>query len=704
MLSVSQTSRLLMSGIIRAQIRTLQFKRNISIVVSMCHENHKIKNNGWPSGSTKLLNSTKNGVTLSNERTNLCYSSTSSSKLKYHMKPFIETENEFFHQVLESTPMYGEYLFGLNAEPRTKMIVDGSDINLLLVQMKENGFYDQSKCDRLHVVMEALTTLAHLDTETKCRLLEDKGFYSLCSHSLDNMETLNDEELFRVLELLAKFPFRKYTPGMENSLRAKAISTFDKEFTKRANTWDVKKLLKAADFFYILRCTKMTSLKYMDSFFQKMMTHVSSLSDQEIVLLLFHTSLSRRIPDELHHILLSNQKLLSTLPNLSLDEIAIVCIGFFKSKKMIYSNMLSLAIADSILKHSVNVHPITLSAIYKSFSNSFDKGAALKNPPFFAKMTSLADLVALKFKEYPISTVVHVVAFYQKISFSTEKMMKLFVDKLMASDISRWRLKDIARAWHILGNVDVDVQSFFNSTVEELSVEHRKEELSTFGGELLTVLLGMASHDMYCLSIIDEVFSSRFQKRFRGYKLDHSRDLYQLNECIAIDRPNYDGNRLPSNFLSKLPKNHLVFPRQPQLGPGITNRSTRDCILADLVKHLDKIVGKKNCQVKFCLPHFQTADVVFSLDSVNLNENKKDVKNGSQVLPRNVLLLFAKTAYFTLQDSDGQKTLQLTGLHQMKLRQLERTGYNVIQLPFYEYEGCDDCEVLLRSKISSFKK
>lgn len=637
-----------------------------------------------------------------------------SNNNQYSSTPFPEIENERFHQILRKNVAYRPLMMH-NDDVGTEVqnVLKKQNVSPHLdVFLSNFDYYSRFE------IISRFNKLTSLSPENQNELFINKKFVQACEHLINRISDWNNKEFFCLMQVMTKFNFRSCITPILRPLRFMIGKAFDDECIKRAPQISTEQLFQSCDFFFYLRYSKYS--KFCRSFFK--LIQDKALSKSELILALFYANLLRQAPKDFI------DKTLNLVPSiadsLTLEEMAIISLGFFKTKFQI-RNIAFLSALVNKLHCEINlIDPITVSALFKGLQISTTKTVDKTIPNLFSSLGHVLDSVAKELLHFPLTTFMHVFLYFHFIHFVNNEFIDKVKERLAKEDISRWRIKDIAKISYSVANLGPlisPVPEFWDKVLEDLESPTRQVEIQRYPNCLLSTLIGMSFIGLYPEKLINKIFQPETLANFdairKSSRLDFRRDLFQLNESVRLECPDYNGYLLPDNFLSTISKNHEIFGKMPDIKFSFKNLSHRDAIFFDLVQSLNKLFqNKKKYSIDFFLPHFQTADIEIRVDvegeavpvklwksyensqaqtmkssmiaeESSLNNLLLHLVNGNS-MQRIAVLLFGPNCYCRVHDQEKDSfTYHLLGLHRTKLRQLKKKGLKVVEIPYFELPG-----------------
>ena len=411
---------------------------------------------------------------------------------------FQESENENFHEILRKNVCYQHLMMRYDNTKTLHKILKKHEIQPHLEDFLSN-LNDYSHLE----ILTQFNKLTSLSVDEQENLFTDEKFIELCELLTDQLSEWNSEELFHLMQVLIRFNFRSCITPILRPLRLKISSRFDKECIKRAPQFTTEELFKACDFFFYFRDNKRS--KYCQKFFSLIQNE--SLSEPELILTLFYANLSRNVPQNFVNKALESVSLIAK--NLTLEEMAIVCLGFFKTKYQIRNVTFLETLVEKLHCEIDQIEPITVSALFKGLQISTTKTVDKSLPRFFSTLSNVLDSVSKQVLHYPPTTFMHVFLYFHFIHFVNNDFIANVKERLSQENISHWRIKDIARISYSVANLEPllsPMPEFWDKIIYNLESPDRQMEIRKYPQCLLSTLIGMSFVGIYPTKLIDQIF------------------------------------------------------------------------------------------------------------------------------------------------------------------------------------------------------
>ncbi|GAB1603013.1 FAST kinase domain-containing protein 5, mitochondrial-like [Argonauta hians] len=632
-----------------------------------------------------------------------------------------ETENEHFYNYLSHNSEYSSFFLSPIYTKHCDKKRPATDLSDFL---QDFPAYTPSQ------ILDKFNDLSKCLPEQRRHLFRDEQFHQICTLLMRDLPSWNTKQLFECMNIIINWEFRSSNTKQQRNIGTKFAKRFDEECLLRVKDFTLKQIFQANNFFFLLYFYR--NCKFKHRFFESIKDKM--LNKEEIVLSLFYASLARQIPLEI--IIQIILRLPSIVENLAIEEIAIICLGFFKTRSQIRNSHFLEVSTEKLRKNLYQADSFTVTSIFKGLQISCSKSVDKTMLPLFEKLDQLIDPISKQLSKYTFSSFMHIFLFFHNIHFISDNFVINVKERLNFEEFSSYRLKDISKICYSVANLEPVLEpmpEFWNKILLVLESNRIKSEIMNFPQCLLNILVSMSFIDHYPLDWIDFTFQPQMLEQIHSLRktqrLDLRRELFHLSESVKLERPDYSGHRLPDDFLHTLSKNHEVFCELPDLkSPELSHR---DSLLLKLLTSFDSLFhgDADNYQIICFLPHFQIADIEvhigqngklvpveewilyrmpplkeskeYSRDSTCLNKLLLQMVTSNSSVQRAALVVLGPNAFCRFHSNTGVSYV-LTGLHKARIRQLKLKGFKVIEIPFFEIHG--DKKKLYDKLTAAFSK
>lgn len=579
-----------------------------------------------------------------------------------HGKLFKETENDYAHMVMENISKYSKSLLKhpLSVYPS---ISDSRQLN---------GF--------TNVIDEFIQVT--LQNVSEGLLLENSKFTELVEKVIAELPEASDENIIKVLHYLCMWPFATNTTAPNFK---KLWNALDHECVKRLNKWDVNEKLLVADYWFHLKLSRIS--QYNSAVIFSLVKDIDALSNHEVVQLMFYINLQRKIPD----LFLSDleKKLESVVKSLTLEELGIVCLGFFKTQNSISNENLLLSIIKQFTNSIDEVNTVTISAILKFLRKS-------RNPSLTDSYILTLHKCIPHIPNFDIPTTVHLALLASECNVYHPLLLNCVSEKLI-KEMSNVRIKDCAKFLMSLSLHNHFEEKFRDCFFEELKKEERQSEIFNYPVHVLHSALAYAYLGHYNYDLIAKIFTKDFVKRAVMIYPEMHATYAELDYCLEIECPDYAGPRLD------IADRNILHSRRGNIPSKSKFQNMQTRLLNDVCQSLTEILeGDKCFHIRHILPHVYSPDIIVRLSG----SSDRSVSEFCQKFSPDVILKPPKDEVWAALVvgsiySFAYRTTHMTGIIAMKLRQLSKLGYHVTFIPYFNVSrNTTQRKIFLREKLN----
>ncbi|XP_078698840.1 FAST kinase domain-containing protein 5, mitochondrial-like [Branchiostoma floridae x Branchiostoma belcheri] len=629
---------------------------------------------------------------------------------QFRIKDFLERpkSEEKFDQKAATRSFYEDsdgYLTADNflKSHRCKESTNDTDVESVLAAISYNK-EDVSPA----VLADSLSALASQPQNRITQFLQS-DHYDPCLTMVSNYcKVFTDEDFVTVLVSLYNFGIPPW-----HRIYRKFIS----ECERRVYDWDIDTMLLVSDTWraigrivtdYNGRMLKCIEPKYLE------------LTHHQLVQLLYVIGENRTAPLTLMKKL--EDVVLSHVDELTGKEIAAICLGYFKSQTIISSTALLQVLGDKACEHFDQLDFFSAVSVFKAFRH-----ATTVHLPLFKKA---AEIFSSNIQDLPLVSVMQLIFTYGALHIFDKDLLEAVAEKAV-KDAKLCRIKDIAKFLWTFAQLNyrpANVDLFLDTMVTELRA--RSSEFQTFPEHLVYSVAALAYMEKFPHDLINTVFSPDTLKQIKKYcPWETMRDLYVIDGSVGVECEDYTGHRLSQEFIKQLPEG---------AGGSVKHELTYRENLAEVVKVLEQTMGRERIKVHHILSHFKSTDIEIHVDQRNqavtiagpvstprakkkqadirLDNNLIDILTGTksesslkdkgEVEPANqdTENISRLAVQVTSMKHHLYNSHTLLGVHQMKRRQLRKLGYQVVEIPYYEWQDLprhpnNERKEYLRNKI-----
>lgn len=586
------------------------------------------------------------------------------------VKRFSDSENDYAHSILNQQ-REKQTVFAVHSLAQ-RAAIDGRELDFAEVSGWES-LSARDVLDQFYRVVEVCKR------DSVC--ISDPRFDGFVEALVGRMAELSDDELVEVLRLLAEIG--PDTPAVDTRNFVTIWNVVDQLCLERATQWKTEKLLFMADQWYPLRVAKIG--KFVGKAVWKISSRLRNLPREQLVRTVFYINLTRTPVENMIDIEFNLKR---NFFNFDIDDISILCMGFFKTETPIRSAELIERIYHLAIHHAKDVKDISLAAILKVLRYS----SKIPNAP---SMERLWTAYIPEIPRLSLFCCLHLALLGSDIHMCHQESLGVIIERF-TRDIKLLRLKDMERIAFIIAHYNMTFEDnrdlvLLNAIVEEIPT--RIPEITQYPKSYLSLLNFLSLKEIYSEQLIAAAFEKRFLFMTYGRNVAGAgREVIALDAFLRINLKDrkYNGNYFPEKpfkVVAKLTQDYV---------PSLDHRLTKsDRMLMEIQDTFQR--RHKFAHIIHLLPHYQRPDVLLLWDDevkMFLDAAKCcPVQYSGEVLSRDYLLkeeaskgnlrLIAVVAggwncYVRNQN-------RFTGGFAMKLKQLQIIGHEVLVIPWHEW-------------------
>ncbi|XP_013185801.2 uncharacterized protein LOC106131292 [Amyelois transitella] len=494
--------------------------------------------------------------------------------------------------------------------------------------------------------------------------MSNKMFDNLIDSLTDNVRYLSDQELELLFYSVTDWP---ETESIRTRNYIEIWAALDDECINRLQGWSFDDMLKFTSLFFMLNVTRVS--EFSQKSVQKLASKAKQLTHSQIVQALFYIGIMRKSPHDMHNLELELDK---RFKEFSLDELAVMSMGFFKSKTPIRDNEVVFKIIHKIMENSKEINEVSLAALLKIIRYSLH---TCRNNEIY----DLLDTLQHEVPRLSIMCNVHL-ALLGTATLTLHKECLLKVGKTVSSRISEARLKDLERLVLTFGIFNVTLKTkecFFEKVINELKNPDRQSEIEKHARTYACCISFFSLVGKYPVDLMSNVLSSEFLKTNYGKHCpSYGKEILTIHTTAEIFCPQAKMNRLTDKCAIILAKKYTDFvPSEDYVKKyNVSERMFLD------VKQLLKEArgGDKFVLGDHVLPHHQRGDIIICNDHdglpVEIPENyRRNLFGLARRVPDHnhwiVLVIGGKNAFISGSDTP-------TGPFLTKIKELRALGYH----------------------------
>ncbi|KAI4454604.1 fast leu-rich domain-containing [Holotrichia oblita] len=582
-----------------------------------------------------------------------------------YAKNFVETENIYARKVLDSFPITSDLVEETLQRSET-FIRNEDDFNKLLDQ-------NWRVAPPSHIIRAFLNIIDY------CREnninISDTRFDKLVDGLMDNVERLTTSELYTMLRCLNELPQTEcYTSHNYHDV----WSALDDMCTWKLRHWDIETLFKFANIFQQLHLGRIGD--YIFRFIDRISRKPGKLTQNQLVHLFFYMNVCRKRSIEFEF----EAAIASKLDSLTVDEIAIIAMGFFKSQTKIKLATILNRMLELVIENSGSIHEISLAAILKIVRLS--QHAQTKD-----NIIRMFDKITGEIPRLSHLCATHVALTGTSLQIFHAPILKAVGQKTIdnISDTKMVRLKDIERVLLAMTMFDFDPETkpdFYKTIYEELHRDERIPERILYPKSLPSALMYLSIRNIYSVELMNQLLKPEFTFETYGkHNKMHPRELFSLNYSTEIDLPHYTGSKWTTDM--KIKSCRWLIETLPENVKSKT--SATDKMIIDVISTLIRVVGSKELlYIGHVLPNYAKSDIILCLNKETNKFIEPSLLNSYQLHQIKYPEDCDKYKWYCFMvislNLTARNTYQPVGIANMKRRHLKAIGYEPILVKMIE--------------------
>lgn len=640
----------------------------------MCYKNIFIKSLSTQLfvSSTKLLN-LRQDVQLAKLHT----SATAKSKL------FLDKENQYAHLILRNSQKY-KLFTEPEIEPEQKNINFKEILNNYNFTNREETF-------------ENFKFVAQFCKNTNTCISDDR-FDKFVDVFTQHCHQLTDEQLIDSIRFMTLLPD---TPHIHFKNFIELWSVLDDTCVDRLENWDTDKILLVCDCWYAINLARFN--RFVWSALRKLSRKIRKLNAQQIVHSLFFCNIVRKPVFEMFDYEVAFNNLINEM---TLNEISVMAMGFFKTKTPIRNSELIEKIFRRLLLELDIVEDITLVNILKLLRYS-------SKIPEAELMYKLLEDICPQIDRISLLSCLHIALLGCDLQLCHNKCIELIMRRFI-KDIDSARLKDMERICHVMSLFNLDKEDPTKKMLCEniiVKLKDRVKEIIQYPKCFPACLHYLTLCGYYDKELISTALDNKFIRHAYGKNLVLGREIFCLDSFTRIQLAGkYDGNQLPEKLRNTMGKmlTHYIPERNSKFKLSLTDK-----ILLDVKDCCDTLF--KVAYIKHILPHYQRPVIIICYDKgkkqgVPLYKDCPINYTGTiltkeLILGENYKLKNMESIVVVIGGWNNfvRDQNRLTAIFQVKLEQLKLLGHKTIMISWHEWrelENAMDRQNLIRRKLS----
>ncbi|XP_054277867.1 FAST kinase domain-containing protein 5, mitochondrial [Macrosteles quadrilineatus] len=538
-------------------------------------------------------------------------------------------------------------------------------------------------------IIKAFISLG-IHASTKLNItIEDKSCEMLVSALVDNLNFSSDNELIECLIALKLWPVLTRTKDSSHDKVRKAI---DEVCCNRLYDWTIDKCLYVMDLWY--RLGHLRHCYFTHKTLLKISRKTDELTAAQLIQTLFYISIKRKISAQIA--LREYEHFIQQyITKLSIEEIGIFCLAFFRNKTSILNKKVLMYIMQRTVKETDTIDSICLAAIAKvvRYSHKPDIG--------FTANDMVNKVIAKRWNSFSLITAIHLVHISTQVQFYDEQSLTKLAEKFCMNP-SEARLKELERIAFFLSLfnfIPPSAPNVCDLIVEQLDSPQRESELNEFPLMYLSLLYFLSLLQVHPEKHICRVIDDKRLLELYGNKFLIPQQTVQLDYNRVLEGPAGSKHLLSPRLQEYLARRYSMYIPDEAHPP----KNQFDTMLFEMMGLSDKLLGKGNSLATYTLPHFPRADILFRLDDdgkpLPIPEEMKRSAFDDVTRPEGPGKWYC--AVIGGRNMYMHNVPRLVGEQMTKLRQLKSLGYTPIVIPSFYWRKEEDKMAYLKLKYFS---
>ncbi|XP_029171073.1 uncharacterized protein LOC114940524 isoform X2 [Nylanderia fulva] len=397
------------------------------------------------------------------------------------------------------------------------------------------------------------------------------AFNAMCIQKLSN------DDLKIVMRHLVPFcNFQNY------HFHQKFCGRLDRECVKRFTQLNISEMLLLCDVIYQLMRNKSEYIWYS---MRKLGNKPNKLTPRQMVQVLFFLNVCRRPPINMYEI---EYYLESCIHDLSINELAIAALGFFKTSTKIRNVNFLIQIMRKTIDEVEAVDSVSIGALIKLIRYSMQLTA-------IPTLQELVKALTPHEPRFTLMSLTHVAHACARVALYDEE----FIDRLIKrfnSEIKTARLKDFERFCFVLACLNVDKSnSVYQNIIEELRRTwdtSRAGEISQYPQVASRVLGFLAVLSIYPTDLIGRIMAQEHLDKIYRRSRYLTREYNVLDYSLRLEVPEYKGPFLKFSTCETLEKKFFQEPSKIDAA-----ESSRGNLLFTSVLQTLALINNRSCLI-----------------------------------------------------------------------------------------------------------
>jgi hypothetical protein len=411
-------------------------------------------------------------------------------------------ENHYAHTVLENLDGYKSRILSGQAN-----VEASEEVHSILDKIHSEEF-DSSDPDHILGVLKELSLQSDI---AKKGLYRSELFWELCSMVINALSHASSENLISFMEQTAQLGNWDSVPGQFIPEKGRLILAFRNACAAKAELLSKDQLLFIMNFMCIFK-TKIIPKEI----YSKLESEVVNMNKEGVIQLLYYVSLVRNSDPGLLQEL--EDKVERIFTDFSDDELAVACLGFFKSQHMVRSEQIIGDILDRLERSSSTMNEMCIVSLMKCVNYSLSRDVGYQDG-LRTSFRNIMKNISPRLSEFENSTCMNLFRLCHSMRMMDHNFIDAMCQRAIHSGLGQWRLKDLSFLLFRCASFQAMLAEkdwFYALFVEELESSRRRSEFMDFPRCLLQALSGLSYVGVYPYDLISECLSPSYRKLLMG--------------------------------------------------------------------------------------------------------------------------------------------------------------------------------------------
>ncbi|XP_068629636.1 FAST kinase domain-containing protein 5, mitochondrial-like [Battus philenor] len=524
------------------------------------------------------------------------------SSSKFCVKMHMEHEYNYAYSIMENKG----YALKINFDDKMR----SSSVHSLQDLLSQNWSQEKPK-----KIFETFPLLGQVCSEQNL-CISNKIFDDFIDNLTDNLADASDEELKSVFYSLLNWPQVKYN-RTRNFIEVWVA--LEDECLKRLKHWTYDEMLMFVTLFYMLNIIRVSDFPH--KCLLRLASKAKHLTPAQLVQCMFFIGVRKYSPDNVHNFEVCISE---NFDKFTIDELAIISMGFFKGKTPIRNINFVENIINKMKENSSQIHEISLIALLSIIHYSVKYGTD-------DTIYNLLDKLHSEIPRLSVLCNVHLGLLGTSTSTLHKGCLNAIADKINAS-MSEARIKDLERLALIFGtlNYKPNCKDLFSNIIKEFKKPEREPEINYHGRSFACGIANLGLLGLYDQELIKKVLDPIFlEKTYGKYCVTYGREILTLHNIATIFFKDSNISPLSDKEAVLLAKKYTYFLPDEKFQKKF---NTIERIFLDVFDILNESRGSGYVTGGHVISHHPRGDIILCNDSKGSAVSVRDAINNNGLL------------------------------------------------------------------------